>query len=262
MMRLTISLAQISPAWGKPELNLARTRELVIEAGRRGSDLVLFPELWLSDYDLANAGRYASAPGSGAFVLLSELTRQSGVHLLGSILEEEGERKYNTAVLFAPNGDLAASYRKTHLFAPMEEARYLVAGETLPVFDLPWGRCALAICYDLRFPEVFARYADAGARIVFLVAQWPQRRRVHWQTLVRARAIENQMFVVACNRVGEAAGERFGGHSVMCDPWGRAVVEAGEDEVLLTATIDLGLFEQTRKQLPFFADRRPELYKR
>ena len=260
MTRLTISLAQIDLAWAKPELNLARTRELAVEAGRRGSDLVLFPELWLSDYDLAHAPKYASAPGSGAFALLSDVARQSGIHLLGSLLETDGERMYNTAALFAPDGELVVTYRKTHLFAPMGEVRYLTPGDALPVFDLPWGRCALAICYDLRFPEVFSRYAAAGARIVFLVAQWPLRRWTHLQTLVRARAIENQIFVAACNRVGEAGGERFGGHSVICDPWGQPAVEAGEDEVLLTAMIDLSLVEQMRAQLPFFADRRPELY--
>jgi omega-amidase len=261
-MRLTVSIAQIDLAWAQPELNLARTRELATEAGRRGSDLILFPELWLSDYDLAHARSYASAPGSGAFTLLSDVARQSRVHLLGSLLETDGERICNTAVLFAPDGELMAAYRKTHLFAPMDEVRYLAAGDALPVFDLPWGRCALAICYDLRFPEVFSRYADQGARIVFLVAQWPLRRWVHWQTLIRARAIENQIFVAACNRVGEVEGERFGGHSVICDPWGRAIVEAGEDEVLLTATIDLALVEKTREQLPFVADRRPEMYRR
>jgi len=262
MMRLTISLAQIDLAWARPELNLARTRELAIEAGRRGSDIILFPELWLSDYDLAHAQRYACVPGAGAFALLSDVAQQSGVHLLGSLLERDGERLYNTAALFAPDGELVATYRKTHLFAPMGEVHYLTAGDALPVFDLPWGRCALAVCYDLRFPEVFTHYAAAGAGIVFLVAQWPHRRWIHWQTLIRARAIENQMFLVACNRVGEVEGERFGGHSVLRDPWGRAVVEAGEEEVLLTATVDLTLVEQARTQLPFFADRRPELYQR
>lgn len=259
-MPLTISIAQIDLAWGQPALNLARTRELAHEAKRRGSDVILFPELWLSDYDLAHAPQYASALGSSDFAQLSEIARQSGIHLLGSLLEAEGEHIYNTAALFAPSGELAAVYRKTHLFAPMEEKRYLSPGNELPTFDLPWGRCALAVCYDLRFPEMFSHYTAAGARIVFLVAQWPLRRVTHWQTLLRARAIENQIFVAACNRVGDVEGERFGGHSAICDPWGRTCIEGGEDEVLLTATIDLALVEQVREQLPFFADRRPALY--
>jgi len=260
MTLLTISLAQMDLAWAQPEVNLARTRELAIEAGRRGSDLILFPELWLSDYDLAHAAKYASTPGSGAFSLLSDVARQGGAHLLGSLLETDGKYTYNTAALFAPRGELVAVYRKTHLFAPMGEVRYLHSGDELPVFDLPWGRCALAVCYDLRFPEVFRRYAEAGAHIVFLVAQWPLRRIAHWQTLIRARAIENQMFVAGCNRVGQTGDERFGGHSMICNPWGQEIVEGGEDEVLLTATIDLALVEQVRTQSPFFADRRPELY--
>jgi predicted amidohydrolase len=142
----------------------------------------------------------------------------------------------------------------------MEEEHYLAAGETTPTFDLPWGRCALAICYDLRFPELFRKYALAGASIIFVPAEWPQARLEHWRTLLRARAIENQLFVVACNRVGESKGTEFCGHSAIYDPWGEPVVEGDRNEVLLTADIDLRLVEEVRRRIPVFADRRVELY--
>jgi predicted amidohydrolase len=125
---------------------------------------------------------------------------------------------------------------------------------------LPWGKSAIAICYDLRFPELFRSYALAGARIVFLSAAWPYPRLEHWRTLLQARAIENQLFIVACNQVGESKGERFFGHSAIYDPWGRLVVEAGDSKVLLTASVDMALVEEVRQTITVFADRRPELY--
>ncbi|MFB0545355.1 MAG: nitrilase-related carbon-nitrogen hydrolase, partial [Anaerolineae bacterium] len=111
-----------------------------------------------------------------------------------------------------------------------------------------------------RFPELFRKYALAGARIIFIPAGWPHPRLEHWRTLLRARAIENQMFVVACNHVGSCKDLQFFGHSAIYDPWGDLVVEAGELETLLTAQIDLALVEQVRERMKVFADRQPELY--
>jgi predicted amidohydrolase len=119
----------------------------------------------------------------------------------------------------------------------------------------------LGICYDLRFTEMWRKYALGGARLFLLPAEWPARRAAHWQTLLRARAIENQVFVAACNRVGESKGETFAGKSAAIDPWGDAVVEAGaENEVLLTCEIDLAKVDDIRQRIPVFKDRRPELY--
>jgi omega-amidase len=118
----------------------------------------------------------------------------------------------------------------------------------------------MTICYDLRFPELFRRYALAGARLILVPAEWPHPRRAHWQTLLRARAIENQCFVAACNRVGITGNSTFFGASAVIDPWGEALVEGGETELILTATIDLSLVDTVRKRIPVFEDRRPELY--
>ena len=255
-MELTISLAQMDVALGQPEANFARARELAAEAKRRGSDVLVLPELWATGYDLENAAQHASSTDEGLFARTADLAREQGLYIVGSLLEARGSRCYNTAHIFSPSGELVGLYRKIHLFAPMEEDRYLSAGDDAPLFDLPWGRSALAICYDLRFPELFRRYTLAGARIVFMPAEWPRPRLAHWRTLLAARAIENQVFVIACNRVG---GE-FCGHSAIYDPWGEAVAEAGQAEILLTAGIDLDLVEEVRQRFPVLADRRPELY--
>ncbi len=259
-MELTISLAQMDIALGQPQVNLAKVQELTAEAKRRGSDVVLFPELWSTGYDLENAGQYATSLDEGLFAELATLARENAIHICGSLLSVRDGRYHNTAPLFSPAGKRLGHYSKIHLFRPMEEAKYLAAGQAAPVFDLAWGKSAIAICYDLRFPELLRRYALAGARIVFLPAAWLYPRLEHWRTLLQARAIENQMFIAACNRVGESKGERFFGHSAIYDPWGRLVVEAGDSKVLLTASVDMALVEEVRQTITVFADRRPELY--
>lgn len=259
-MELTISLAQMDIALGQPQVNLAKVKEWTAEAKRRGSDVVLLPELWSTGYDLENAERYATSLDEGLFADLAALARENAIHICGSLLSAQDERYLNTVPLFSPAGKRLGHYSKIHLFRLMEEDKYLTAGEAAPVFDLPWGKTAMAICYDLRFPELFRRYALAGARIIFLPAEWPYPRLEHWRTLLQARAIENQLFIVACNRVGESKGERFFGHSAIYDPWGKVVVEAGDGPVLLTASVDVALVEEVRQTIPIFADRRPELY--
>jgi predicted amidohydrolase len=119
---------------------------------------------------------------------------------------------------------------------------------------------ALAICYDLRFPEQWRRYTDAGAQVIFIPAEWPARRGEHWRLLLRARAVENQLFVAGCNRAGADSDGEFGGHSAAVDPWGRVLVEGGTEPGLFVATLDLDEVARTRRLFPFLRDRRPEVY--
>jgi predicted amidohydrolase len=142
----------------------------------------------------------------------------------------------------------------------MKEDLYLQPGSSPLVMDLPWGKTAMAICYDLRFPELFRRYALEGAQMVILPAEWPAERIEHWRTLVQARAIENQYYIVATNTCGEIGGTVFGGHSMLVDPWGKVLIEAGDEPGLFTVEIELERVEQIRQRIPVFEDRRPELY--
>jgi omega-amidase len=259
-MKLNVSLGQMDVALGRTAENLDKVRAMTEEARRRGSQLVVFPELWSTGYDLERAPEYATSVDQGLFAQTAALARQESIHILGSLLEQSDRGYRNTAVLFCPQGQLLAQYSKVHLFRPMQEDVYLVAGVEAPVFELSWGTSALAICYDLRFPELFRRYALSGAKVVFLVAEWPRPRLTHWQTLLQARAIENQFFVVACNRVGESAGLSFFGHSAIYDPSGDLVAGAAEEETLLTAIIDLDVVDQVRGATTLFEDRHEEVY--
>ncbi|MCD6289962.1 MAG: carbon-nitrogen family hydrolase [Anaerolineae bacterium] len=246
---------------GEPDANMEHVASAMREAVGRGSDLVLLPELWASGYDLPHASQYAARLSDGAFAWSAALARQHHTWLAGSLLElgDDGAY-YNTATLWDPDGTLRAIYRKAHLFRPMEEDRYLTPGDEIRTFDLPWGRTALAICYDLRFPELFRRYAVDGVVLTLIPAQWPRTRVVHWQTLLRARAIENLMFVAGCNRVGGEPGTLFGGASAFISPWGDILTVGDDKSAVLTAELDLTQVERARRKITVLQDRRPELY--
>lgn len=260
MSTLTLSLAQIKVTAGDPEANWERARAAIVEAARRGSQLVLLPELWASGYDLAHWRRHAAPLGTGSFAMVATLAREYDLAIGGSLLESHGDHATNCFALYGPDGELWGSYRKIHLFRLMDEDKWLAAGQTPVIADTTWGAAGLAICYDLRFPELFRRQAVSGARLILLPAEWPTRRIAHWSTLLRARAIENQCFVAACNCVGGSEKDTFGGRSAVIDAWGETVVEAGPGETLLTATIDLDLADRVRAHIPVLSDRRPELY--
>jgi omega-amidase len=259
-MKLTISLAQIDIVLGDPEANLTKAAQLTAEAARRGSELVIFPEMWTTGMDWHNLDSLA-ARHNPIVDQVAELARRHQIWINGSMLtlNQEGQPT-NTSILFNPQGAQAGVYRKIHLFGVMDEDRYLAAGQQLTTVETGWGQSGLAICYDLRFAEMFRTYALQGVNMVFVPAEWPHPRLAHWQTLLRARAIENQMYMVAVNRVGTDGTYRFFGHSAIIDPWGNTIIEGGETEMLLTAAIDTAQVTVVREKIPVFRDRRPELY--
>ncbi len=262
-MKLTVSLGQMNVQLGQPVKNLESVQKVTAVSSQNSADLIVFPELWSTGYDLENAAAYATPTDQGVFQQIAELARSNNIHMLGSNLSLMGEGQFgNTAVFFNNHGKSIGEYSKIHLFRLMNEEQFLTSGHTGTVVDTPWGKAGIAICYDLRFPELFRQYALAGAKIVFIPAEWPHPRLMHWQTLLRARAIENQMFVVACNRVGRSKETDFFGHSCVIDPWGEVLVEGGEEEGVLTAVIDTDLVDEVRTRIPVFEDRRPEIYSR
>lgn len=261
MMKLVVSLGQMDVKIGDVASNLATVQAMTAEAAGRGSDLVVFPELWSTGYDLQHAADHATTTDKGVFSVVADLAREQGIAIVGSILSCMGGGRYgNTAVFLDQLGNNLGVYSKVHLFRLMDEEKYLTAGDRLTLVDSIWGKVGLAICYDLRFPELFREYALGGASMVVLPAEWPKPRLAHWLTLLKARAIENQMFVIACNRVGKSGDATFFGHSCIIDPWGETIAEAGKRETLLTAEIDLALVKTVRSKIPVFVDRRPELY--
>jgi len=261
MAKLTVSLAQIHIALGDVSRNQRKMEVVATEAARRRSHMLVLPELWSTGYALEDAKQLADESNKGMFAQLSLVATQNKIAVTGSILEKRGMEVANSAPFFAPNGRMMGIYRKLHLFRLMQEDRYLQPGPALTAVDLPWGITGLAICYDLRFPEVFRSYAaDMGAQIIVIPAEWPLARIDHWRALLIARAIENQCYIIACNAVGETGDTVFGGHSMIVDPWGEIVIEAGTEEQLVTATIELDRVQEVRQRIPVFDDRRTDIY--
>jgi predicted amidohydrolase len=258
--RLTLALAQIDLALGDAARNLHTARACVAQAQARGADVVVLPELWSSAYDLERAAVHASALDQGMFAMVADLAREYHIAIVGSLLEARAGKIYNTATFHDARGNRVGMYRKLHLVPMLDEDKYLAGGDDANVFDTEFGTFALAVCYDLRFPELWRHYALAGAHLVFIPAEWPQKRIAHWRTLLPARAIENQIFIAACNRVGTSKGETFGGSSMIVDPWGEILVQGDEREALLIAHIDLDVVDQVRARVPVFRDRRAEVY--
>ncbi len=265
-MELTVSVAQIRVAQSQPEKNLEKGEKLIAEAARRGSQLVCFPEMWTTGFHWEYNER--TAPDhEGVIGRVAGLAKAYGIWVNGSMLAlDEDGRVSNASILFSPEGERAAIYRKTHLFTLLHEERHMAPGKALAVVDAPWGRTGLSVCYDIRFPELYRTYALKGVQLVLTPMAFPYPRLEHWRILVRARAIENQMYMIGINQVGT---EEFGpegsvtyfGDSVVVDPWGRTVVEASEsEEMLLTATIRMDMVQEVRSKMHVLKDRRPELY--
>ena len=260
MAKLTISLAQMNIKLGDVRKNLNTMQQLAVEAGRRGSHLLVLTELWSTGYALDQSKELANTLNTGMFTQVTTIAQQNKLSIVGSILEKRGVEVTNSAAFFAPNGRMMGVYRKIHLFRLMDEDKWLQPGSAPLTIDLPWGTTGIAICYDLRFPELFRQYAVDGAKMIIIPAEWPAARVEHWRTLLQARAIENQCYIVATNAVEETGDTVFGGHSMIVDPWGKIVIEGGDSAMLLTAEIELDLVDEVRQRIPVFDDRRPDLY--
>ena len=265
MTHVKISLAQMDVRLGNPRANWTNMQQMTEEAKHQGGDLVVFPEMWDAGFALDKAKELASSLSAGLFAQVALLSKNQQIHITGSMMEKRGLGVANSAPMFSPSRGILGVYRKIHLFGLMKEDLYLSAGEAPFSIDMPWGHTALAICYDLRFPELFRRYAVDGAKVVILPSQWPNPRREHYRTLLRARAIENGIFIVAVNRVGvdefeEEQSTSYFGHSSIIDPWGEVVLELGDQETVVTAQIDLEEVDRAQQKLPILADRRPDVY--
>lgn len=223
--------------------------------------VIVLPELWSTGYDLEHANSLATPFGEDEAIFLGSLARKYHVAFAGgSVLSRYAGKIFNRAQIIDEKGAYAGGYDKIHLFRLMGEERFLAAGKSAFPFTLHGVRCACIICYDLRFCELPRKLAVEGAEILFISAEWPLARKEHWLTLVRARAIENQMFVVACNRCGITEQEQFGGNSMIVAPDGRLLAHAGEEESLLCAGLDLALVRKTREHIRVLEDRVPDAY--
>jgi predicted amidohydrolase len=252
------SLIQIGVDEGE-SVDSRRQRAASLVRDQAGVDLVVLPELWTTGAFAYEAFGTEAEPLEGpTYEAMAKAAGDAGVWLhAGSIPERDADGTlYNTSLVFSPDGQLTASYRKIHRFGfDQGEAVLMGAGTDLVTARLSGTTIGLATCYDLRFPELFRGLVDAGAEILVVPAGWPERRRSHWTLLAQARAVENQAYVLACGTGGTHAGVPQAGHSIVVDPWGEVLAEAGAGEEILTVDLDPAKVGVTREQFPALKDR-------
>ncbi|MFI9050465.1 carbon-nitrogen family hydrolase [Streptomyces sp. NPDC053427] len=255
-MRASLLQIGVDPA---ESVNSRRTRVASLVREHSDSDLVVLPELWPVGAFAAELFATEAEPLPGpTHDAMAEAARDAGVWLhAGSVIERAADDTlYNTSLVFSPDGRLAATYRKIHRFGfDQGEAILLGAGDRPVTVGLPGTTAGLATCYDLRFPELFRQLLARGAELLIVPAGWPARRRAHWSLLARARAVENQCYVLACGTAGTHAGVEQAGHSVVVDPWGEVLAEAGPEEEALTVDLDPAKVAKTRADFPVLRDR-------
>ncbi len=268
MSILKAALCQFSAA-REAEATKEKAARMIREAAENGAQLIVLPEMWCCPYTPRAFRPYAEADGGRTQAFLSALARETGVVLAGgSIPEREGGKLYNTAFIYGPDGRELARHRKAHLFdvdipgMRFKESDSFAPGDAVTVFDTPFGKMGAAVCFDLRFPELFRAMTERGARIVLLPAQFNLKTGPrHWELLLRARAADNQLFVLGCAAArDESSPYTCWGHSTAVDPFGMVCASCDETEQILYAALDMDEIDEARRQIPTLSALREDLY--
>ncbi len=267
---MRVALIQMN-SQDNPQANLREASRLIEVAASEGAELAALPELFTYLGPASEHPKVAEAIPGPTTEHLSALAAKQRMYILGgSFLESvSGEsRFFNTSTLFDRTGRLITRYRKIHLFdvdlpgqAPYRESATVAAGTEIVTADTEFGRVGMTVCYDLRFPELYRALASQGAEVIFVPAAFTLHTgKDHWEVLLRARAIENQVFVVAPAQVGtHPPGRECYGNSLVADPWGTVIARAPNEVAVTVATLDLSYLKQIRRELPAMEHRRQDL---
>jgi predicted amidohydrolase len=252
---------QMGSVWEDPEATLRATEQFIREASENAGSLVCFPEQFATGWD-PGSGKHVQDRDGFIVTSLREFAREYGIAILGSFREQYPGKPRNTCIVIDGNGEELVSYAKCHLFAPGHEQDSYLAGDSTGVFELEGIRFGLAICYDLRFNELFQVYAHQGVHAMIVPAAWPASRIGHWELFIRARALEHQMYVIGINTTGETPIDSYNGHSLAADPSGTVIAQVGSEETLLSVSLERDVVDRVRDAFPVVHDRNPELYNR
>jgi omega-amidase len=256
---MKIFAVQFDIDWENKSTNYARVGELLAAESLPGGSLVVLPEMFATGFSM-NTAELAEEDVSGTAEVLTRMARDLGVFFLGGLIARGSDgRGLNQAVVFSPGGEEIARYTKMQPFTPGGESQHYAAGTQVVTFL--WQNLLVApfICYDLRFPELFRMAVRQGAQLYVVIANWPASRVHHWVTLLQARAIENQAYVVGVNRCGSDPKVAYAGRSLVVSPRGVILADAGGGERVLSAELDLAALQAYRAEFPVLQDMRWEV---
>ncbi|MBF0491694.1 MAG: carbon-nitrogen family hydrolase [Deltaproteobacteria bacterium] len=256
---LNVCLMQLAPQ-KKDKSSIPTSFLKLLKKIPKNVDWIVLPEMWRTSF--YNQDPKAELKETKeALKFLKVYAKKNRVNFSGSHLVKKGNFYTNTAFLINIQGEIQALYSKLHLFKMGEEHKKFISGSGYKVFSSIYGKFGFAICYDIRFPEFIRSLVLKGARFLIIPSAWPRERLDHYLTLLRARAIENQCYVISCNKVGKnEKGIINGGHSVVFDPWGTKLLELGSSESFGVVSIDLNRVEEVRNAFPVLQCRRGDLY--
>jgi omega-amidase len=259
MHDLIVGCYQMSVMPGDVSGNLRKIERVLPQARDKGSQLLLLPEMWSGGFAY-HALQEMTDRTPAVVDKLREWAIKYKMVLVGSLPEAAEGKIFNTSYVLDTSGQVSGTYRKIHLFSLTAEHEYFERGQVPLVCDTSLGRLGIEICYDLRFPELSRRLALDGAEILCFSALWPVTRIDHWSSLLRSRAIENQLFVIACNGCGIEGNTQYGGASTIISPTGKSLAEAQLGEEAIFARINFAEMIDFRQHIPCFSDRLPGLY--
>lgn len=254
-------LIQCNLKLGDVPFNFEMIEKKIRQAASKEPDIIVLPEMWNTSFFPKDVKSLADQDSTRTKKFLSSLAKEYKVNIVGgSVARTEQNKLYNTSYIYNRKGEELAHYDKVHTFSPSGEHNYFESGNHMTTFELDTVKCGVIICYDLRFVEWVRMYALQGVQILFVPAAWPDKRILHWDILNRARAIENQMFVVNVNSVGHTEEMHFGGHSSIIDPWGEYIISPDDSDDIKIGEINLNAIQEIRTNINVFQDRREKLY--
>jgi len=251
--------AQIESCWEEPEKTLKKIEPFIMCAASQGAGIIAFPEQFATGWDPCSE-RYIQDSSGMVVSALKKYAQEYSIAILGSFRQYHQPLPKNTTVAIGGDGSILALYAKMHPFTFAHEERCYAAGNTLAVFEVEGMKCGIAVCYDLRFASLFHLYAAKGVHGVFVPSAWPASRIRHWELFIRARAAENQMYVIGINTVGETPVDEYAGASMTADPQGSIIARAGSGEESIISDLDPKTVDEARQRFPVHRDHRTDLY--
>jgi len=249
---MKLGLVQYSPEFEYPEENILKIEKL-ISSMKSKADLLIFPEMTLTGYTMSSMKFAEEIDGIGTKYFIN-LSSRIKTDIFAGIIELDNNTAFNSLVHFDSFGLIRSRYRKIHPYSNADEHKYYGAGEETVITKIDQVKIGLSICYDLRFPELYRLYAKNNVDILVDIASWPIPRIEHWKTLLKARAIENQCFMIGVNRVGVDEYGSYNGCSSVFDPLGNEIIIEQDSEKIIEVEIDLNKVKEIREKLPFLRD--------